>query len=73
MNMAKLVEKIAQLEEEESRVAAKIVRLEAVEPIPEAKIKSLKELLARLATLRQLAQKRLDGKAQRKAAREQGH
>jgi hypothetical protein len=72
MNMAKLTEKIAQLTEEQERVGAKLSRLEVVNPRPDEKIKAVKDLLARLAALKQAAQTRLDGKAQRKAAREQG-
>lgn len=72
MNMAKLTEKIAQLTEEQERVGAKLTRLEAVTPRPDEKIKAVKELLARLAALKEAAQTRLDGKAERKAAREQG-
>jgi uncharacterized small protein (DUF1192 family) len=72
MNMAKLTEKIAQLTEEQERVGAKLSRLEVVNPRPDEKIKAVKDLLARLAALKQAAQTRLDGTAQRKAAREQG-
>ncbi len=71
MNMAKLTEKIAQLEEEQTRVGAKLSRLEVVEPRPDEKIKAVKELLERLAALKEAAEKRLAGKAERKAAREQ--
>ncbi len=72
MNMAKLTEKIAMLEEEEVRVGAKLDRLKAVDPLPETKIKAVIELLARLDALKKLAAERLAGKAERKAAREQG-
>tara|TARA_R110002111_G_scaffold14050_8_gene38779 strand:- start:238 stop:633 length:396 start_codon:yes stop_codon:yes gene_type:complete len=72
MNMAKLTEKIAQLEEEEARVGAKLKRLEAVDPLPEVKIAAVKDLLARLDALKKAAAERLAGKAERKAAREQG-
>ncbi len=72
MNMAKLTEKIAQLEEEEARVGAKLSRLEAVTPVPEVKIAAVKDLLARLDALKKAAAERLAGKAERKAAREQG-
>ncbi len=71
MNMAKLTEKIAQIEEEQTRVGAKLSRLEQVDPLPEPKIKELKDLLVRLAALKEAAETRLAGKAQRKAAREQ--
>ena len=53
MNMAKLTEKIAQLEEEEARVGAKLSRLEVVNPRPEEKIKAVKDLLVRLAALKE--------------------
>ncbi len=72
MNMARLTEKIAQIVEEQTRVGAKLSRLEAVDPLPEEKIKELKDLLARLAALKEAAETRLAGKAERKAAREQG-
>lgn len=72
MNMAKLTEKIAMLEEEEARVGAKLKRLQAVDPLPEVKIKAVTELLARLDALKKAAAERLAGKAERKAAREQG-
>lgn len=72
MNMAKLTEKIASIEEEESRVGAKLKRLQAVDPLPETKIKAVSELLERLDALKKLAAERLAGKAERKAAREQG-
>lgn len=72
MNMAKLTEKISQLEEEQKRVGAKLSRLEVVDPLPEEKIKAVKELLERLAALKEAAATRLAGKAERKALREQG-
>jgi hypothetical protein len=72
MNMVKLAEKITQLEEEQTRVGAKLSRLEVIDPLPDEKIKAVKELLARLAALKDAAEKRLAGKAERKAAREQG-
>jgi hypothetical protein len=72
MNMAKLTEKIAMLVEEETRVGAKLTRLQAVDPLPEPKIKAVMELLARLDALKKLATERLAGKAERKLAREQG-
>lgn len=72
MNMAKLTEKIASIEEEEARVGAKLKRLQAVDPLPERKIKAVSELLERLDVLKKLAAERLAGKAERKAAREQG-
>lgn len=72
MNMARLTEKITQLIEEQERVGAKLSRLEVIDPVPEEKIKSVKELLERLAALKLAAETRLAGKAERKAAREQG-
>ncbi len=72
MNMAKLTEKITQIEEEEARVSAKLSRLEVLDPLPDEKIKAVKNLLARLAALKEAAATRLAGKAERKAAREQG-
>jgi hypothetical protein len=71
MNMVKLTEKIGQLEEEETRVGAKLSRLQAVDPLPETKIAAVKDLLARLDALKKAASERLAGKAERKAAREQ--
>ena len=71
MNMVKLEEKISQLVEEQDRVGAKLSRLEVLDPKPEEKIQAVKELLARLAALKEVAETRLAGKAERKAAREQ--
>ena len=68
MNMAKLTEKIAQLDEELARVGAKLGRLEVLDPLPEEKIKTVKELIARLEALKDAAEKRLAGKIERKAA-----
>jgi hypothetical protein len=72
MNMVKLTEKIAQLEMELDRVGGKLKRLEVIDPKPQEKIKAVKELIERLEALKNAAADRLAGKAQRKAAREQG-
>ncbi len=71
MNMAKLEEKIAQLDVELERVAGKLERMKRNEPPPEDKIKSVGELLVRLNALKAYAVKRLEGKAERKKAWEE--
>ena len=72
MNMAKLEAKIASLNEEQQRMTTRLEKLKAVDPPPADKIASLTDLLARLEALKDAAQTRLEGKQQRKAAREQG-
>ena len=72
MNMEKLAAKIASLQEEQQRMQAKLDRLLARDPAaPEEKITQAKETLTRLKALEDAAAKRLAGKAERKAMREQ--
>ncbi|MEM6854399.1 MAG: hypothetical protein AAF593_08320 [Planctomycetota bacterium] len=72
MNMEKLAAKIASLQEEQQRMQAKLDRLLARDPAaPEEKITQAKETLVRLKALEDAAAKRLAGKAERKAMREQ--
>jgi hypothetical protein len=71
MNMAKLEEKIASLQDERQRMLAKIERLEKMNPPPEDKIKAGRDTVVRLEALEKAASERLAGKAERKAQREQ--
>ena len=71
MNMAALAAKIVSLREEQARMKARLERLEALDEKPEDQIKAGRELLERLAALEAAATERLQGKAQRKADREQ--
>ena len=74
MNMAKLTEKIAQLTRDRGPLVAKLEKLQAKEDPPASpeEIKRTELLIARLDALKQAAQERLDGKAERKALREAG-
>lgn len=72
MNMVGLEAKIASLNEEQQRLGARLEHLQAQDPAPEEKIKALIELMGRLKALAVAAAERLAGKAERKAAREQG-
>lgn len=72
MNMEKLTAKIASLQEEQTRMNAKLERLLARDPAPPAEqIELAKETLVRLKALEDAATTRLAGKAERKAMREQ--
>jgi len=71
MNMAKLELKISSLKSERLPLEKKLERLEAIDPPPTERIEKAKLLITRLKTLEDLAKERLDGKAQRKALREQ--
>jgi|GEM_PF-1936014 len=61
MNMVKLAAKIASLREERARMAAKLEKLRARDPLPDDKIKQGEAIAVDL----------LKGKAERKAQREQ--
>ncbi|MEM6458329.1 MAG: hypothetical protein AAF710_02945 [Planctomycetota bacterium] len=72
MNMEKLAAKIASLREEQVRMKAKLERLLARDPAaPAEKIEQAQATLARLKALEEAATRRLAGKAERKAQREQ--
>ena len=72
MNTAKLQAKIESLETEQAALNSRLERLKAVTPLPEERIKNITELLERLEALKEAANKRLAGKLERKALREQG-
>ena len=71
MNMAKLQEKIASLQDEQRRMHAKLEKLVTRDPQPADKIEQAKATLARLKALEEAAANRLNGKQERKALREQ--
>lgn len=72
MNMEKLTAKIASLQEEQTRMNAKLERLLARDPAaPADQIEQAKATLVRLKALEDAAATRLAGKAERKAQREQ--
>jgi len=72
MNMEKLTAKIASLQDEQTRMAAKLERLLARDPAaPAEKITQAQETLVRLKAIEDAAAERLAGKAERKAQREQ--
>ena len=73
MNTEQLQAKIVSLSKEQELVAARIMRLRAVHPVPEEKIDQLKTLLHRLEALKKIAEERLDGKNERSARREGGY
>lgn len=71
MNMVKLAAKIASLREERARMAAKLEKLRARDPLPDDKIKQGEDTIERLSALEAIAVDLLKGKAERKAQREQ--
>lgn len=71
MNMVKLAAKIASLREERARMAAKLEKLRARDPLPDDKIKQGEDTVERLSALEAIAVDLLKGKAERKAQREQ--
>ncbi len=74
MNMVKLAAKIVSLREERSRMEAKLIKLQARDPLPNEKIKLGQDTVERLNALEAIATDLLKGKAERKALREQrGH
>lgn len=66
MTIVKLEEKISQLDVELERITAKLERMKKNEPPPEEKIKTVAELIKRLIVLKELANKRLGEKRERK-------
>ena len=71
MNMVKLEAKMQSLAAERTQLAARLEKLNSLESPPQDKIQAVTDLQVRLDALKDVVAKRLAGKAERKAAREQ--